>query len=85
MKIKNAMKGRASSTSPLRKFNQLLATGHIITVINTKNNSVKVYNSIHLVTKDIGVSYLILLKYINNNELLKNTYKIIMKTLYNMI
>jgi len=49
----------------------LLVTRHIITIINNKNN--KVYNLIYNVIKDIGVSYFIIINYINKYILLKYT------------
>jgi group I intron endonuclease len=45
--IKLAIKDR--TPSPLRRINHLLATGHITTVINKKDNSIKVYDSIRAV------------------------------------
>lgn len=45
--IKLAIKGRA--LSPLRRINHLLATGHITTVVNKKDNSIKVYDFIRAV------------------------------------
>jgi group I intron endonuclease len=61
----------------LAKMNQLLATGHIITVINKKNNTVKVYNSIRSAAKDMGVSHPTIINYINKDKLLKGIYLII--------
>jgi group I intron endonuclease len=66
-------------TSPLRIINHLLATGHITTVLNKKDNSIKVYNSIRAVSRDIGVSHATILNYINTNNLLKDTYLITRK------
>jgi group I intron endonuclease len=72
--LKNAMKGKVPS--PLAKANQLLSTGHITTVINKKDNSVKLYSSVREAARDIGVSHVTLLKYINENKLLKDIYLI---------
>jgi hypothetical protein len=58
-------------------MNQLLASGHIITIINKKNNTTKVYNSIRSSAKDIGVSHPTIIYYINKNKLLKGVYLII--------
>jgi group I intron endonuclease len=62
--------------SPLTKINQLLATGHITTIVNIKDESIKVYNSVRTAAKAIGVSHPTLLDYINNKKLLKDTYLI---------
>jgi group I intron endonuclease len=65
--LKLAKKGIVSS-SPLRKINHLSATGHITTVANKKDNSVKVYDSIRAASRDIGVSHATILNYINTNK-----------------
>jgi group I intron endonuclease len=65
--LKLAKKGKAP-TSPLRKINHLLATGHITTVLNKKDNSVKVYNSICAVSRDIGINPGTIANYINTNK-----------------
>ena len=65
--------------SPLRRINHLLATGHITTVINKKDNSVKVYDSIRAASRDIGISHATILNYINTNKWLKDTYLITRK------
>lgn len=75
MNLKLAKKGKVS-TSPLRKINHLLATGHVTTVVNKKDNSIKVYNSIRAVSRDIGISHSTILNYINTNKWLKDTYLI---------
>ena len=66
--------------SPLRKINHLLATGHITTVVNIKDNSVKVYDSIRSAARDIGTNHVTILNYINSNKLLKGVYLITRKT-----
>lgn len=58
-------------------MNQLLATRHIITIINKKNNTTKIYNSIHNVAKNIGVLHPTVINYINKNKFLKGIYLII--------
>jgi group I intron endonuclease len=73
--LKLAKKGVAP-TSPLRKINHLLATGHITIVVNKKDNTVKVYNSIRAVSRDIGINHATILNYINTNKWLKDTYLI---------
>jgi len=77
--LKLAKKGIAPS-SPLRRINHLLATGHITTVLNKKDNSVKVYNSIRAVSRDIGINPGTIANYINTNKWLKDTYLITGKT-----
>jgi group I intron endonuclease len=67
MNLKLAKKGKAP-TSPLRKINHLLATGHITTVVNKKDNTVKVYDSIRAVSRDIGINHVTILNYINTNK-----------------
>jgi group I intron endonuclease len=76
--LKLAKKGTAP-TSPLRRINHLLATGHITTVVNKKDNSIKVYNSIRAVSRDIGINHVTILNYINTNKWLKDTYLITRK------
>jgi group I intron endonuclease len=65
--LKLAKKGKAP-TSPLRRINHLLATGHITTVVNKKDNSIKVYNSIRAVSRDIGINHVTIANYINTNK-----------------
>lgn len=65
--LKLAKKGIAP-TSPLRRINHLLATDHITTVVNKKDNSVKVYNSIRAASRDIGINHATILNYINTNK-----------------
>lgn len=76
--LKLAKKGIVSS-SPLRRINHLLATGHITTVVNKKDNSIKVYDSIRAVSRDIGINHVTILNYINTNKWLKDTYLITRK------
>jgi hypothetical protein len=54
--LKLAKKGIAPS-SPLRRINHLLAIGHITTVVNKKDNTVKIYNSIRAVSRDMGINH----------------------------
>jgi GIY-YIG catalytic domain len=70
---KAKMKYKAS-ISPLRKINHLLATGHITTIINKKDNSVKLYNSIRAAARDLGTNHNSLLNYVNTNKLYKDIY-----------
>jgi NUMOD1 domain len=65
--------------TPLRKINQLLATGHITTVINRKDGYTKVYDSIRSVAKDLGTNHVTLLNYMNNDKLLKGIYSVTRK------
>jgi hypothetical protein len=76
--LKLAKKGIVPS-SPLRLINHLLATGHITTVVNRKNNSVKVYDSIRAASRDIGINHATILNYINTNKWLKDIYLITRK------
>jgi hypothetical protein len=48
--------------------------GHNITVVNKKDKSIKVYDSIRAAARDIGVNYSTLYYYINKDKLLKGTY-----------
>jgi len=77
--LKKSKIGVAPS-SPLRKINHLLATGHITTVVNKKNNSVKLYGSIRAAARDLGTSHNSLLNYINTNKLYKGIYIITRKS-----
>jgi hypothetical protein len=54
--------------SSLRRINHLLATGYITTVVNKKDNSVKVYDSIRAVSRNIGINHATILNYINTNK-----------------
>jgi group I intron endonuclease len=74
-KISLAMKGRIPR-SELRRINQLLATGHVVKVLNVESNITKIYNSIRLAANDIKISHTTILKYINTNKLIKNLYLI---------
>jgi group I intron endonuclease len=76
--LKLAKKGKAP-TSPLRIINHLLATGHITTVVNKKDNSIKVYNSIRAVSRDIGINPGTIANYINTHKWLKDIYLITRK------
>lgn len=51
-----------------------------VIVINKKSNTTKIYNAMREAARDIGVSNSSLLKYINTNKLLKNTYLISKKS-----
>jgi group I intron endonuclease len=76
--LRLAKAGKAP-TSLLRKINRLLATGHVTTVINKVNNSVKVYDSIRAASRDIGINHVTILNYVNTNKWLKDTYLITRK------
>jgi group I intron endonuclease len=75
IRIREAMKNRIP-TSELRKINQLLATGHRTTVINIIDNTVKVFDSIHLAANHLNVSYGTLYSYVNKNKIFKNIFLI---------
>jgi hypothetical protein len=66
--LKLAKAGKAPAFSPLRRINHLLATGHITTVVNKKDNSVKIYDSIRAASRDIGINHATILNYINTNK-----------------
>jgi len=77
--LKLAKAGWRPVFTPLRKINQLLATGHITTVINRKDGSTKVYDSIRSAAKDLGTNHVTLLNYMNSDKLLKGIYSITRK------
>jgi len=62
--------------SSLRKVNHLLAMGHITTVMDKRNNSIKLYDSIRAAGRDLGTSHNLLLNYINTDKLYKGIYLI---------
>jgi group I intron endonuclease len=76
--LKLAKAGK-TPTSPLRRINHLLATGHVTTVVNKENNSIKIYDSIRAVSRDIGINHVTISNYINTNKWLRNTYLITKK------
>jgi group I intron endonuclease len=76
--LKLAKKGIVSKSS-LRRINHLSATGHITTVTNIVNNTIKIYDSINAASKDIGINRSTVRYYIKNNKILKNTYLITRK------
>lgn len=54
--------------------------GHTTTVVDTRNNSVKLYGSIRAAARDLGTSHNSLLNYIKSNKLYKDIYMITRKT-----
>jgi molybdenum-dependent DNA-binding transcriptional regulator ModE len=66
--------------SALARNNQLLATGDNTTVVNKENNLVKTYVSVRAAARDIGISHVTVLKYINTNKRLKGIYLITRRT-----
>lgn len=58
---------------------RVLFPGHSTTVINKKDNSIKVYYSIRAAARDIGVNHSTLYSYINKDKLLKGTYLVKVK------
>ncbi len=78
--LRKAKAGIAPS-SPLRRINALLATGHITTVVNTIDNSAKIYDSMNAVAKDLKVCHGTIRNYVNKGKLLKNIYLITKKNL----
>jgi group I intron endonuclease len=77
--LKRAKAGIAP-TSPLRKINQLLATGHITTVINKETGSIRLYDSIRAAARDLGTNHNTLVNYIKTNRLYKGVYIITRNT-----
>jgi len=71
---KTKMKHKYKANLPLRKINHLLATGHITTVVNKKDNSIKLYDSIRAAARDLGTTHSLLSYYMNTNKLYKNIY-----------
>jgi hypothetical protein len=65
--LKLAKKGIAPS-SPLIKISHLLTTGHITTVVNKEDNSIKVYSSVRAAARDIGINHVTVLNYINSKK-----------------
>jgi hypothetical protein len=55
-------------------MNHLLAVGPVTIVLNIENNSVKMYDFICTVGRNLGVSYPTILSYINSGKLLKGIY-----------
>lgn len=60
------LKKRRLSSEAL--INIKLATGHVTTLVNKKDNSVKVYDSIRAASRYIGISHATILNYINTNK-----------------
>ena len=78
--LKLAKKGIAPS-SPLIKISHLLTTGHITTVVNKEDNSIKVYSSVRAAARDIGINHVTVLNYINSKKWLKGIYFISRNTI----
>lgn len=57
----------------------VLFPGCVTTVVNKKNNSIKVYKSKRAAAKDLRVNYSTFLYYVNKDKLLKGTYLITSK------
>jgi hypothetical protein len=57
----------------------VLFPGCVTTVINKKDNSVKVYKSKRAAAKDLKINYSTFLYYVDKNKLLKGTYLITSK------
>lgn len=77
--LKLAKAGKTPVYTPLRRINLLKATAHITTVMNKNNNTIKVYESINSFSREIGINKVTILKYINTNKWLRNTYLITRK------
>lgn len=76
-KIAGSLLGFRHSPETLLKFkNRTSVTSHTTNIINIYDNSVIKYSSVRSAAKDIGISHTTMLRYINNNKIIKNTYKI---------
>ena len=75
----NLAKAGVVPLSPLREINLLIIIGYITTIINIKDNFVKVYGSICSATRGIGTNHVTILNHINSNKLLKDVYLITRK------
>jgi len=74
-KIAGSMLGFKHSEKTKLKFkNREIRTGHVTCIINKENNKIKIYNSIRVAAKSIGVSHTTLRRYINKNKDLKDIY-----------
>jgi group I intron endonuclease len=61
--------GYKHTKETLLKFKERkLSPGHITTVVNKKDNTVKIYNFIHAVSRDIGINHATIRNYINTNK-----------------
>jgi group I intron endonuclease len=74
--LANLRKAKANSPewSTIRKRNHSLAVGHTTIVINTKDNSVKIYDSVRKVARSFNVSHPTIINYIKNKKLLKGIF-----------
>lgn len=77
-KTAGSLLGFKHSAETLLKFkNRDTVTGHDITLMNIKSNSIKKYTSIRRAAKDIGISHTTLLYYIKAKKPVKGIYLII--------
>ena len=72
-------KMKRTEDNPLRKLHQLLATGHITTVIDIEDNSIKLYDSISAAARYFGVDHSSLVYCIKHKTLYKGKYLITRK------
>lgn len=73
--LKKAKVGKAPISALIKQI-QLLASGHVTTVLNKENNSIKVYDYIGAAARSLGTSHNSLFNYINSNKLYKGVYLI---------
>jgi hypothetical protein len=66
-----------SAETLLKLKNRNSVTNHITIIVNMKNNKTKIYNSVRIAAKSIGVSHTTLLRFIRKNKLLKDIYFVI--------
>lgn len=77
-KTAGSMLGFKHSAETLLKLkNRNSVTNHITIIVNMKNNKTKIYNSVRIAAKSIGVSHTTLLRFIRKNKLLKDIYFVI--------
>lgn len=78
--LANLKKSKLGATfSPLAKMNQLLSTGHVVTVINKIDKVIKEYESIRAAARALKVHHATLFNYIDKDKLLKGIYAITRK------
>jgi hypothetical protein len=76
-KTAGSMLGFKHSAKTLLKFKSRgINGGHVTIIINKADNYTKVYNSKRAAAKSIGVSHTTLIRYTNNNKILKGIYSI---------
>jgi group I intron endonuclease len=72
--LKKAKAGVAPSS--ITKAKQLLATGHQISILDTRDESEQIFDSIRLASKALGITHPTLLTYVDKDKLYKGIYSI---------